>query len=141
MYNPNSVFRAMVNRKLESYWKNTSAFGTINNYIQLNFDGLKEDIMKVLEGGKISVITGTFQNDLSIINSKDEALTALIHLGYLAFDAERSTVFIPNYEVKAAYQAALATGAWHNIAKIISKCDELLWATIDKDQEHAAELI
>ena len=33
MYNPNSVFRAMVNRKLESYWKNTSAFGTINNYI------------------------------------------------------------------------------------------------------------
>ncbi|MDY5683203.1 MAG: AAA family ATPase, partial [Treponema sp.] len=141
MYNPNSVFRAMVNRKLESYWKNTSAFGTINNYIQLNFDGLKEDIMKVLEGGKISVITGTFQNDLSIINSKDEALTALIHLGYLAFDAERSTVFIPNYEVKTAYQAALATGAWHNIAKIISKCDELLWATIDKDQEHAAELI
>ena len=69
MYNPNSVFRAMVNRKLESYWKNTSAFGTINNYIQLNFDGLKEDIMKVLEGGKVSVITGTFQNDLNGINS------------------------------------------------------------------------
>ena len=141
MYNPNSVSQAMTDHSLESYWKNTSAFGTINNYIQLNFDGLKEDIMKVLEGGKVSVITGTFQNDLSIINSKDEALTALIHLGYLAFDAERSTVFIPNYEVKAAYQAALATGAWHNIAKIISKCDELLWATIDKDQEHAAELI
>ena len=141
MYNPNSVSQAMTDHSLESYWKNTSAFGTINNYIQLNFDGLKEDIMKVLEGGKVSVITGTFQNDLSIINSKDEALTALIHLGYLAFDAERSTVFIPNYEVKAAYQAALATGAWHTIAKIISKCDELLWATIDKDQEHAAELI
>ena len=141
MYNPNSVSQAMTDHSLESYWKNTSAFGTINNYIQLNFDGLKEDVMTVLEGGKVSVNTGTFQNDLSIINSKDEALTALIHLGYLAFDAERSTVFIPNYEVKAAYQAALATGAWHNIAKIISRCDELLWATIDKDQDRAAELI
>ncbi|WP_303919551.1 AAA family ATPase [Treponema berlinense] len=141
MYNPNSVFRAMVYRKLDSYWKNTSAFGTINKYIQLNFDGLKEDIMKILEGGKVPVKTNTFQNDLSIINSRDEALTALIHLGYLAYDAERGSAYMPNYEVTEAYQAALATGEWKNIAKIISRCDELLWATIDRDTELAAELI
>ena len=141
MYNPNSVFRAMVNRKLESYWKNTSAFGTINNYIQLNFDGLKEDIMKVLEGGRIEVDTETFANDLSIINSKDEALTALIHLGYLAFDDEYGEAFLPNFEVGMAYKLALQTGAWHNIAATISKCDSLLKATIRKENERAAELI
>ena len=141
MYNPNSVFRAMVNRKLESYWKNTSAFGTINNYIQLNFDGLKEDVMTVLEGGRIEVDTETFANDLSIINSKDEALTALIHLGYLAFDAENNEAFLPNFEVGMAYKLALQTGAWHNIAATISKCDSLLKATIRKDQDSAAELI
>ena len=50
MYNPNSVYMAMTRRKLESYWKNTSAFDTINTFITLNFDGLKEDVMKMLSG-------------------------------------------------------------------------------------------
>ena len=40
-----------------------------------------------------------------------------------------------------AYKLALQTGAWHNIAATISKCDSLLKATIRKDQDRAAELI
>ena len=30
---------------------------------------------------------------------KDDALTALIHLGYLAYDANRKMAYIPNHEV------------------------------------------
>ena len=141
MYNPNSVYRAMVDHELDSYWKNTSAFDTINQYITLNFDGLKEDILTMLEGGKVSVNVDTFQNDLSIIKTKDQALTALIHLGYLAYDNLRKKTYIPNYEVSLAYQAALSTGAWDEIAKTISKSEELLWATIDGEEEKVAKLI
>ena len=36
-----------------------------------------------------------FQNDLSEIHSKDDALTALIHLGYLAYDAAMLSAYIP----------------------------------------------
>lgn len=115
MYNPNSVYRAMVTKKLSSYWKNTSAFDTINNYITLNFAGLKEDILTMLAGGRVSVNVNTFQNDLSVIGSKDEALTALIHLGYLGYDAGMEEAYIPNYEVGLAYQAALATGECEEI--------------------------
>ena len=50
MYNPNSVYEAMVNQSLESYWKNTSDFGTINRYITLNFDGLRDDVVNLLSG-------------------------------------------------------------------------------------------
>lgn len=141
MYNPNSVYQAMVRHKLNSYWKNTSAFDTINTYITLNYDGLKEDVLKMLSGGRVPVIVNTFSNDLSIINSRDEALTALIHLGYLGYDAESEEAYIPNYEVALAYQAALATGSWNEVAKTISKCQELLMATIRKNTERVAELV
>ena len=141
MYNPNSVYDAMDRRRLDSYWKNTSAFETINQYIGLNFDGLKDDVIRIIEGEKVPVKTNTFQNDLSIINSRDEALTALIHLGYLAYDSTRQQAYMPNYEVAEAYSLALSVGNWSEIARTISKCDELLWATIDGKCERVAELI
>lgn len=141
MYNPNSVYQAMVDQNLDSYWKNTSAFDTINNYITLNFEGLKDDVLKMLTGEKVFVNVNTFRNDLSLIDSKDAALTALIHLGYLGYDANRKKAYIPNYEVGLAYQAALATGAWDKIASTISRCEELLGATIDKDEKKVAELL
>ena len=141
MYNPNSVYMAMTRHNLESYWKNTSAFDTINTFITLNFDGLKEDVMKMLSGGKVSVITDKFKNDLSVINSKDDALTALIHLGYLGYDAERRKAFIPNFEVATAFHLALETGNWSEIADTLTRCDEILWATIDGEAEKVAELL
>ena len=135
MYNPNSVYNAMTRHSLESYWKNTSAFGTINKFITLNFGNLKEDVLRMLAGEKISVNTGKFRNDLSVINSKDDALTALIHLGYLGYDNERRKAFIPNYEVATAFHLALETGNWSEIADTLSRCDEILWATIDGEAE------
>ena len=141
MYNPNSVYEAMDRRKLGSYWKNTSHFGTINKYITLNFEGLKDDVMNMLAGGSVSVDPESFRNDLSEINSRDDALTALIHLGYLGYDAEQGEAFIPNYEVAKAWQMALKTGSWKEIAKAISNCDELLKATIRKDSAKVAEYV
>jgi len=141
MYNPNSVYMAMTRHKLESYWKNTSAFDTINTFITLNFDGLKENVMTMLKGGKVSVNTEKFQNDMSVIKSGDDALTALIHLGYLGYDAERKKAFIPNYEVATAFYAALETGNWSEIAETLSRCDEILWATIDGEADKVSELL
>ncbi|MGN0484961.1 MAG: AAA family ATPase [Lachnospiraceae bacterium] len=141
MYNPNSVSMAMDRHKFDSYWKNTSSFASINTYITMNYAGLKDDIMTMLAGGKVLVNTDTFQNDLSTIASKDDTLTALIHLGYLGYDYEEGCAYIPNYEVAKAYQAALNIGSWTEIAKSISRCDELLRATISGDEEKVAELI
>ncbi len=83
----------------------------------------------MISGGKVIVETESFQNDLSQIHSKDDALTALIHLGYLGYDNDRKSAFVPNYEVAKAFQMALKTGEWNEIAKAVSRCDELLIAT------------
>ena len=68
-------------------------------------------------------------------------MTALIHLGYLGYDAVMEEAYIPNYEVSLAYQAALATGAWKEIAASISRCQELLNATIRGNTDKVAELV
>ena len=141
MYNPNSVAMAMKKKDFDSYWKNTSSFASINTFITLNYEGLKDDILKMLAGGKVMVDPEGFQNDLFEIQSKDDALTALIHLGYLGYEADRLSAYIPNYEVSKAFQMALKTGEWSEVSKSISRCDELLMATIDGNSDRVAELI
>ena len=141
MYNPNSVSMAIERNDFDSYWRNTSSFASINTFISMNYAGLKDDIMKMLAGGKVMVNPNTFQNDFSTIASKDDALTALIHLGYLGYDADRKSAYVPNYEVATAFELALQTGGWKEIAKAISTCDELLFETIDGNAERVAELI
>lgn len=141
MYNPNSVSMAMDRQDFDSYWKNTSSFASINTFITMNYAGLKDDIMAMLAGSMVRVNTNTFKNDFSTIASKDDALTALIHLGYLGYDSDRKKAFIPNYEVATAFEAALQTGEWSDIARAISTCDELLDETIEGNAERVAELI
>ena len=141
MYNPNSVCQAINRHKLNSYWKNTSSFESINNYITLNFDGLRDRVIQVLSGEPVYVNIRTFGNDLSQISSRDEALTALIHLGYLAYDEQESTAYLPNYEVRDAYNAALSIGPWKEIAESVEQSERLLRCTIKGDEESVASLI
>lgn len=142
MYNPNSVYQSMIDGSLESYWKNTSSFETINDFIALNYDGLKDDILTMLEGGCVRVDTDTFKNDFSTISSKDEALTGLIHLGYLAYDNDRKKAFIPNFEVSKAFKAAMSNkSCWGKVSDMIATCDELLDVTIEMDSERVAEIL
>ena len=126
MYNPNSVYQAMTNHILESYWKNTSAFGTINRFVTMNFSGLKEDVIRMLSGEKIYADTETFQNDLSEISSKDDVLTALIHLGYLGYDCDDSTAYIPNYEVANVFHSAMKKSSWSDISKLYQACNDII---------------
>lgn len=141
MYNPNSVVMAINKHRFDSYWKNTSSFASINTFITMNYEGLKDDVMTMLSGGEVRVKTTNFKNDFSTIASKDDALTALVHLGYLGYNLEKKKAFIPNYEVATAFESAIETGEWKEIAKAISICDELLDETIDGNADRVAELI
>ncbi|MDO4987867.1 MAG: AAA family ATPase [Synergistes sp.] len=141
MYNPNSVCEAMDRHRLDSFWKNTSSFDSINDLIEKNYDGLRDDIIKILGGEELRVNTLTFRNDLSDIRSKDDVFTALIHLGYLGYNAKNKTAILPNYEVATAYEAALKSDQWGKIAQTIRQCDALLQATITKNSEKVAAIL
>lgn len=141
MYNPNSVYQCMLDEQLKSYWKNTSSYSTINDYITLNFDGLKDDVLKMMTGRGVPVKVNSFQNDLTIIRNKDETLTALIHLGYLGYDADLEEAYIPNYEVETAFESAIETGNWTEVAKSLNVSRRALNAIIRGNADELAEYI
>lgn len=75
-------------------------------------EGLKEAILSLLNGNRCKISTKTFQNDMLEMKSKDDVLTLLIHLGYLAYDGEREEVFIPNQEVTDELKNAVEFSGW-----------------------------
>ena len=99
IFNPYSVIRAINEEDYSSYWTSTGAYDSVKTYIQMNFDGLKDDIIRMLSGERVYVDTTEFRNDLQVINSRNDVLTVLIHLGYLAYDKDAYACYIPNKEV------------------------------------------
>lgn len=81
----------MQRKTFQSYWSQTSTYETIQPFVNMNFDGLKTSIMTMLSGDEVRVRTTTYQNDMVTFKNKDDVLTLLIHLGYLAYHQDRQT--------------------------------------------------
>ena len=135
VYSPNSVVEAMNNREFGNYWTETETYEDLKTYIEMNFGGLKEAVITMLGGGRCGVNTRRFQNDLTEIRSRDDVLTLLVHLGYLAYEPEKGDVFIPNQEVADEFENAVEDGSWEEIAKALRDSDALLQATLAGDEE------
>ena len=103
-----------------------------------NFEGLKDDIIDMLAGGRSNVDTTGFQNDLSVVHSKDDVLTILIHLGYLSYDRNEGKCFIPNKEVAGEMEKAVERTNWTNLIIAIKKSEALLQATLAGDADAVA---
>jgi hypothetical protein len=141
VYNPNSVMEAVINDEIADYWTQTETYESLKVYIDMDFDGLKESIVQMLGGAHCPVKTIVFQNDMTSIQSRDDVLTLLVHLGYLAYDACEKTVRIPNEEIRQEFVAAVENGKHKELAKLIQTSDLLLKATIRGNEDAVAEAI
>jgi hypothetical protein len=104
----------------------------------MNYEGLRDDVIALLSDGRRKVNTDTFENDMTSFNSKDDVLTVLIHLGYLAFDRERQEVHIPNAEVRTSFANAILRSDWTNVINILNQSEKLLEATLHQDADAVA---
>ena len=141
MFNPNSVMQAVDIGRCRSFWASTGTFDAIAGYIKMDFDGLKEDIIEMLAGGRAKVNTTKFTNDLSDIRSRDDVLTVLIHLGYLSFDWERRECYVPNYEVSEELSNAVEETGWTTIVNALRQSERLLEATLRADEKMVARMV
>lgn len=139
IYNPYSVIEAIASGECDSFWTSTSAYDNVVTYIKMNYDGLKDDVIKMLAGGRCKVNTTKFQNDLSVINSKDDVLTVLIHLGYLSYDKNKSECYIPNKEVRLEMTNAVEDTGWKRLADALVASEQLLEDTIGGNEEAVAK--
>lgn len=126
VYSPRSVVNCMRFGKIENYWNQTETFEALQVYIDMNFDGLKDDILSMMAGEEVPVNTGSFTNDMTTFRNEDDVLTLLIHLGYLGYDGKNKSVFIPNNEVRAEYVSAVSASDWGEISRALKNSADTL---------------
>ncbi|MEY8429153.1 AAA family ATPase [Lachnospiraceae bacterium 48-42] len=144
MYNPYSVMNAMQSGKFKSYWKKSAAAEALLTYIDMDEDGLQNDIIKLVSGESIIVDTEGFENDFETFKSKDDVLTLLIHLGYLTYREEEpgtGSAQIPNNEIRAEFSKILRRGKHTSLIRLIHESDKLFSRTLAKDADAVARAI
>lgn len=142
VFNPNSVMIACTSGVYDNYWGRTSAFETLQQYIDLNLTGVQESLKKILRGELVKVSVLRFGFDISTIGSDEELLTLFIHLGYLAYNVEDSSVRLPNKEIRMEFVEALrGSKTHHQLSTLIKTSDRLMEATLRKDEQTVASII
>jgi len=141
VYNPYSVMTAIRQNSLESYWATTGAYESLKKYIQLNYDGLKDAVLAMMSGESSPVDVLRFTNNVNRVQSCDDALTTLVHLGYLSYDRDSMTCRIPNFEVKREFEKSVRDTDWTEVIETLKLSEQLLQQTLDGDAQQVARSI
>ena len=135
---PYSLMRACRRGKVGSYWPSTEAFESLRTYVDMDFDGLQQHIVRAIGGEALRVDTGGFQNDLVSMRNKDDVLTLLCHLGYLAYDAQTDRMVVPNEEVRLELRRAVEGSSHKEVARIVRESIQLVYDVLAMDEKAVA---
>ena len=141
IYSPRSVVRCMQLRQMGNYWNQTETFEALQLYIDLNFEGLKDDVLSMIAGESVAVNTGSFTNDMTTFRTENDVLTLLIHLGYLAYDYDNQIVKIPNDEIRQEYVNSVSTSDWGEVSRALKNSADTLKAIWEHRPNQVAEAI
>ncbi len=148
IYNPNSVCKAVSRNECISYWSKTSSNEEVVRLINTDFDGIKKDIMNIIEGARVQFDCGNFQNDMVTIEEKDDVFSLLVCLGYLGCsdvaegeDEDLKLAYVPNKEIKRALMGIIRKQEWYERMETIKRSENLLKAILELDGTTAATLI
>ena len=139
IYNPQAVVSVMLRGEFKSYWSETASYEAVVPLINMDFDGLRSAVIEMLSGDSVAVDVTTFQNDMTSFSCRDDVLTYLIHLGYLAYDQTDRRAFVPNEEIRQELSKAVRRKKWSEMLTFSKNSEELLEATLDLDAPAVAE--
>ena len=144
IYNPNTVCKAVSRNECISYGSGTSSNEEVVNLINMNFDGIKDDIIHLIEGSTIQFSCTTFQNDMVSIKTKDDIFSLLVCLGYLGCvddGGDYRLAFVPNKEIRTALSSIVKAQPWFNSMPIIERSQSLFDAITTLDNDKTAKII
>ena len=139
VYSPKSVVSCMRLGKMGNYWSQTETFEALQLYIDMNFEGLRDDILSMIAGETVPVNTRSFTNDMTTFRTEDDVLTLLIHLGYLGYHYADKTVFIPNEEIRSEYVSAVSVSDWGEVSRALKNSADTLQAIWQGREKQVAE--
>lgn len=139
IFNPKAIVEAMIEREYKNRWTRTGSYEAISDYLYMNFEGIKDNILRMIAGERVDVFVKSFCNSLDSFTNKDDVFTYLIHLGYLAYDEENEQCYIPNKEIREEWVIAMGQKSEFNEAvKLIKDSKNLLKLTLQGDEEAVA---
>lgn len=139
MYNPCSVKDALEGKECSDYWNNTGGYTELEEYITMDFDGLIESVANLFTGKSEAVGVLGFLNDWDSFRSKNEILTALIHMGYLTYS--NGKVSIPNKEVRIEFSKTIKKMSWATVPKLLKQSKDLLNAVLNQEEAKVAHML
>ena len=142
IYSPKSVISAVTKKSCDDYWTQTSSYRALKDFILMDFEGIRKDIVSMISGSLVPVNVRKFTNTPWEIESRDDVFTCLIHLGYLGYDSEERSCFIPNYELMEEWISAIEdTPDYRSVVDLIRDSKALMEATWKGDEEIVAEAV
>ena len=141
IYSPLSVVKALSTGIIQNYWNKTENYETLAEYIRMNYDGLKDSVALLMDGGRLKVNINKYQNDMTSFSGSNDVLVMLIHLGYLGYDMETKEVFIPNREILDEFKNSTESEEWIDTFTSFKKSQKLLNATWEGNEAKVAEIL
>ena len=144
LYNPCSIKKLIKLKKFSNYWTESSAYDLVKEAINLNFEGLKDDIIKLCSGSAISISRPEIKSfntaDLKFKN-KVAIYIYLVHLGYLGYDDADATIYVPNEETRVELLNSVKENHWPKFETALKLSEQVVAATYNKDSETVAALL
>ena len=142
IYNPESVVKSIINHRFEGHWSKTSSYQVIVDRLNSNFEGMKDDVIRMIAGENVKVDVGMYLNTMTDFVVKDDVFTYLIHLGYLAYDYNTHTCRVPNKEVRQEWFRAVSVLKNYKVTdQIIKASENLLEQTLQLNGDEVAKIL
>lgn len=142
LFNPKSVVTSITRKRMDSYWSATGSFEALQDYILMDFEGIRQDVVSMIAGDSVEVDVHSFLNTMDCFKSKDHVFTYLIHLGYLSYDWDSKTCKIPNEEVRKQWILSVKLSPdYKQLMTIVNASKKLLDATVNGDEEAVAKAL
>ena len=141
VFAPYSVMQACGFGATGSYWPSTETFEELRRYIDMDFEGLQGDVLRLIGGEELRLDPATFQNDMTSVASRDDALTLLVHLGYLCYDIGTGRARVPNEEVRGELRRAVGRSRHPRVAQVMHDSMKLVEDVLARDEDAVAAAI
>lgn len=140
LYNPRSVVLALTDNQLRNYWTSSGPYDELFYYIRNNVESVKDDLILMVSGERVSTDIGQFSAVSMEINSREQIYSAMVIYGLLTY--ENGEVLIPNKELMDKYNELFVSrdslGAVYHLAR---KSEQMLKATIEGDTKTMGEIL
>ena len=142
VFNPRSIVQLCQRGRFANYWTRTETYEALKVHLMLGLEGLREKVERLMAGERVEVNTLLFQNDMTHIHSADDVLTLLLHLGYVTYDGDTKTCWIPNNEVAVEFVNSIeGEASWMPVLKALKESEKCLKAILAGDAETVAALV